>query len=228
MCGRFTLTQSPSIYADYFGVEAVKTEALASNYNVAPTDPVYAVATRESERQLGVFRWGLIPWYAKDRKVAARHINARVETVATKASFKDSFVRKRCIVPADGFFEWEPKQGKGKLPHYIHQDGGAPIGFAGLWASWKDPESGDRVRTCTILTGDPDPVVKPIHDRMPVMLAPEVWDTWLDPANEDAEDLLELLRTRPAVTLAEYAVSTLVNNVRNNVPEIIEPLGRSG
>lgn len=228
MCGRFALTQSPSIYADYFGVDAIKTEALAPNYNVAPTDEVYGVATQDSERQLGVFRWGLIPWYSKDRKVAARHINARIETVSTKASFKDSFARKRCIVPADGFFEWEPKEGKGKLPHYVHQDGGAPIGFAGLWASWKDPESGDRVRTCTILTGDPDSVVRPIHDRMPVMLAPEVWDAWLDPDIDDVDALLDLLHTRPSVVLAEHPVSTLVNSVHNNVPEIIEPLRRSG
>lgn len=228
MCGRFALTQSPSIYADYFGVDAVKTEALAPNYNVAPTDEVYAVATHDSERQLGVFRWGLIPWYAKDSKVAARHINARIETVASKTAFKDSFARKRCIVPADGFFEWEPMEGKGKLPHYVYQQEGAPIGFAGLWASWKDPDSGDRLHTCTILTGDPDAVVRPIHDRMPVMLVPDVWDAWLDPANDDPEALLDLLRGRPNVQLAEHPVSTLVNSVRNNVPEILEPLQLPG
>lgn len=228
MCGRFALTQSPSIYADYFGVSTIKTEALEPSYNVAPTDAVYAVATHDSERQLGVFRWGLIPWFSKDRKVGARHINARIETVATKASFKDSLARKRCIIPADGFFEWEPKEDKGKLPHYVFRPDGIPIGFAGLWASWKDPETDERLRTCTILTGEPDAVVRPIHDRMPVMLAPELWDAWLDPATDEPETLLDLLRERPAVALTEHPVSTLVNSVRNNVPEIIAPLRRPG
>lgn len=224
MCGRYALSQSPSAYADWFGADAVKTEALAANYNVAPTDPVYAAAEYHGERQLGSFRWGLIPWFAKDRKSAARSINARVETVATKASFKDSFGRRRCLIPADGFYEWQRLgEGKGKLPHYIYASDGGPLAFAGLWASWKDPETDERVRTCTILTGEPSELVRPIHDRMPVILDREVWDEWLG-ESDDVDRLIELLRTRPPVDLAMHPVSTLVNSVKNNLPELIEPL----
>lgn len=224
MCGRYALTQSPSAYADWFGVDVVKTEALAPNYNVAPTDPVYAVAEHDDERQLGTFRWGLLPWFAKDRRSAAKHINARIETVAEKASFKDSFARKRCLIPADGFYEWERREGKGKLPHYIYSEPGTPLALAGLWATWKDPETEERVRTCAILTGPPDDTVRPLHDRMPVMLEPELWDGWLDTDNQDPERIMELLGRRQTVPLAEHAVSTLVNSVKNNIPELIEPL----
>ena len=177
MCGRFTLTQPPDVYAGYFGVDLVKTEALAPSYNVAPTDPVYAVAEHGGQRLLGTFRWGLIPFWASDRKIAARHINARVETVAEKAAFKDSFERKRCLIPADGFYEWELIPDKPKLPHFIYAADGGPLAFAGLWASWRDRETDERVRTCTILTGEPSSLVRPIHNRMPVMLAEEHWGT---------------------------------------------------
>ncbi|MDH3426678.1 MAG: SOS response-associated peptidase [Acidimicrobiia bacterium] len=225
MCGRYALTQSPSAYADWFGVDAIKTEALEPNYNVAPTDPVYAVAEYDDERQLGVFRWGLLPWFSKDRRQAARHINARIETVAQKASFKDSFATKRCLIPADGFYEWERLgEDKGKLPHFIHADDDGPIAFAGLWATWKDPETEEKVRTCTILTGPPDATVKPLHDRMPVILEPALWDGWLDLDLQDPDQVHKLLAGRKAVPLAEHAVSTLVNSVKNNLPELIEPL----
>lgn len=224
MCGRFALSQSPSAYADWFGAGMVMTEELAPNYNVAPTDPVYAVADHEGDRQLGSFRWGLIPWFAKDRKVAARHINARIETVATKPSFKDSFAKKRCLIPADGFYEWqEMPEGKGKLPHFIHSADGGPLAFAGLWASWKEPESGDRIKTCTILTGDPVAAVAPIHDRMPVILDRSLWDAWLG-ETDDVDELAQLLKSRPAPELALHPVSTLVNSVKNNLPELVEPL----
>ena len=225
MCGRYALAQSPSAYADWFGVDAILTEALEPNYNVAPTDPVYAVAEYEEERQLGVFRWGLVPWFSKDRRQAARHINARIETVAEKASFKESFTTKRCLVPADGFYEWERLgEDKGKLPHFIYPDGGGALAFAGLWATWKDPETKEKVRTCTILTGPPNDVVKPLHDRMPVILEPELWDLWLDTDLRDPDQVHKLLANRKAVPLAEHAVSTLVNSVKNNLPELIDPL----
>jgi len=224
MCGRYVLSQRASVYADWFGAGVVKTEELAPNYNVAPTDPVYAVAEYEGERQLGSFRWGLVPWFSKDRKTAARHINARVETVATKPSFKDSLVSKRCLVPADGFYEWQRMpDDKGKLPHFIHSASAEPLAFAGLWASWKDPETNERLKTCTILTGEPSALVKPIHDRMPVILDRALWDAWLG-ASEDVEELLGLLTSRPPVDVALHPVSTLVNSVKNNLPELIEPL----
>ncbi len=222
MCGRFVLSQRASVYADWFGAGVIKTEELAPNYNVAPTDLVYAVAEHHEDRQLGSFRWGLVPWFSKDRKTAARHINARVETVATKPSFRDSFTTKRCLVPADGFYEWQ-RMDKGKLPHYIHSTDGDPLAFAGLWASWKDPETEERFKTCTILTGEPTELVKPIHDRMPVMIDRSLWDAWLSPS-DDVEELLELLRSRKPVKVALHPVSSLVNSVKNNLPELIEPL----
>ncbi|NIS35595.1 MAG: SOS response-associated peptidase, partial [Actinobacteria bacterium] len=159
-----------------FGAEPVVAEALKPSYNVAPTDEVYAVAEHEGTRQLGTFRWGLIPFWAKDRKIAARHINARAETVATKPAFRDSFASRRCIVPADGFYEWEKRDDGSKLPHFLFPSDREVFAFAGLWASWRDPETEARVVTCTILTTDPNEVAGRIHDRMPVVLPPEAWD----------------------------------------------------
>ena len=223
MCGRFVQAQPINEYAEWFGVSSVKTESLKVSYNVAPTDEVYAVAEHEGERLLGTFKWGLLPWFAKDRKQAARAINARVETVAEKPSFKDSFVRRRCIIPADGFYEWERKE-KGKLPHFIYAADRSPLPLAGLWSSWKDPDTGERIRTCTILTGQPDDLVSRLHDRMPVMVPRELWDAWLDPENQEPDALQDLLTKIAPPPLAEHAVSTLVNKVQNNLPELIDPL----
>ena len=223
MCGRFVQAEDPGVYARYFDVDVVETEALPVSYNVAPTDRVYAVAAHDGQRRLGAFRWGLLPWFAKDRKVAARAINARVESAATKPTFRESFARRRCLIPADGFYEWE-RRPKGKLPHYLYRVDGRPLPLAGLWSSWKDPESGERLTTCTILTGPPNNVVEPLHDRMPVVMPRERWGPWLDPARQDVDDVMALLDGVEAHRLTEHAVSTLVNNVRNNVPELIDVL----
>ena len=153
MCGRFVQTQEAENYGAYFSVDVVQTEEILRSWNVAPTKQVYAVAEHDGERMLGTFGWGLVPFWAKDRKIGARLINARVETAGVKPAFRDSFAARRCIVPADGFYEWEPKD-RGKLPHYFYATDRSPLALAGLWASWKDPESGDRVRTCTIVTGE--------------------------------------------------------------------------
>lgn len=223
MCGRFVQAQPIDAYAQLLAIDEIRTESLAPNWNVAPTDSVYAAAEHDGKRQLGTFRWGLIPFWAKDRKIAARNINARSETVAEKPAFRDSFARKRCLIPADGFFEWEVKE-KGKLPHYFHSPHGEPLVFAGLWSSWRDRETGERVKTCSIITGTPNTLVAPIHDRMPVMLRHEAWEPWLDPATDDREFLQSLLVPLPERLLTEYPVSTLVNSVRNNVPECIVKL----
>jgi putative SOS response-associated peptidase YedK len=223
MCGRFVQAQSAQAYAEHFGAEVEVSEALDASWNVAPTDHVYAVAQHEGTRRLGTFRWGLIPWFAKDIKVGARHINARSETLATKAAFKDSFARKRCLVPADGFFEWEKLESGGKLPHYIHSTDGAPLALAGLWASWKSPE-GERLATCAIVTAQPNDLIEPIHDRMPVVLPAEHWDVWLDRDYHDLGELGGFLGPVASGVLTEHAVSTLVNDVKNNYPECIEPL----
>lgn len=223
MCGRFVQAAEPEVYADVFRVDRTVAEVLPKSYNVAPTDAVYAVAEHEGERLLGSFRWGLIPWWAKDRKIAARNINARAETVAGKPAFRESFATKRCIVPADGFYEWQVKP-KGKLPHYIYRADSRPMALAGLWARWKDPETDERVATCTIITTEPNEVLAPIHDRMPVVLAPEVWEMWLDSQFADAGALGALLVPAPSAEIALHPVSTLVNKVANNLPECITPL----
>ena len=223
MCGRFVQTQSAETYAEYFSVDAVRTDPVSPSWNVAPTDRIYAIAEHGEERQLGTFAWGLIPWWAKDRKIAAKHINARVETVAEKPAFRDSFKEKRCIIPADGFYEWEKKE-KGKLPHYIYRTAGDPLALAGLWASWKDPETEERHRTCTIITGRPNDVVSALHDRMPVILPATAWDAWLDPAADDPAQLHSMLGSLETPDLSEHAVSTLVNKVANNLPDLITPL----
>jgi len=223
MCGRFVQSHDPAFYADAFQVETIKVDSLSVSYNVAPTDNVYAVAEHDGTRLLGSFRWGLIPWWAKDRKIGARHINARAESVADKPAFRDSFSKRRCLIPADGFYEWK-RLPKGKLPHYIYRADQRPLAFAGLWSSWKDPGSGDQVRTCTIITGEPNDLVAGIHDRMPVILGEGSWSDWLDPRIEDRGRLESLLAVYPAAVMTEHPVSTLVNKVANNFPECIDPL----
>ncbi len=223
MCGRFVQSHDAAFYADAFAVESIRTETLPASFNVAPTDAVYAVAEHEGERLLGSFRWGLIPFWAKDRKIGARNINARAETVADKPAFRDSFLKRRCLIPADGFFEWQ-KRKKGKLPHYIYSADDRPLALAGLWANWKDPETGEWVRTCTILTGEPNELVSDLHDRMPVILPETAWSDWLDRDNQDRGYLESLLSVYPESEMAEHPVSTLVNKVANNYPECIEPL----
>lgn len=222
MCGRFVQASDPAVYADFFGATEIATEALQPSYNVAPTDPVYAVAEHDGVRSLGSFRWGLLPFWAKDRRAAARNINARSETAATKSTFKDSFERRRCLIPADGFYEWQVLE-QGKLPHFIHSTDGAPLALAGLWASWRDPETDERLATCTILTRPPTNFMRPIHDRMPVILPPASWDSWLDRSLRDPSEVSGVLETSDP-TLRAHPVSTLVNKVANNVPELIEPL----
>ena len=210
------------MYAAFFGADLAFSEPLKPSYNVAPTDPVYAVAEKDGERRLGSFRWGLLPFWAKDRKMAARNINARCETVADKPAFRESFERRRCLVPADGFYEWQVLE-NGKLPHFIYAEAGTPLALAGLWARWRDPETEERVTTCTIITGPPTPFMKPIHDRMPLILPPRMWDAWLDPDSRSVDDLKAILVTA-APALDAHPVSTLVNKVANNVPELIVPL----
>lgn len=222
MCGRFVQASDPSAYAAFFGADVAVSESLAPSWNVAPTDTVYAVARHEGARRLGTFRWGLIPFWAKDRKIAARNINARLETASTKPAFRESFAGRRCIIPADGFYEWQVLE-QGKLPHFIHTSDGSPLALAGLWARWRDPETDERVTTCTILTGAPTAFIRPIHDRMPVVLPESLWDRWLDPEMADVDELTRLLSDVDP-TLSAHPVSTLVNKVANNVPELIAPL----
>jgi putative SOS response-associated peptidase YedK len=169
VCGRYVIAQDVDTYASLFGVDEIRTEMLAANYNVAPTEAVYGVVDYEQKRLLGAFRWGLIPFWATSR--TGGQINARAESVAEKTMFRDSFARRRCIIPADGFYEWQQLE-RGKLPHYIYLRDGSPMAFAGVWSSWRDRETGNRIRSCAIITTAAHPTLARIHGRMPVMLDP--------------------------------------------------------
>lgn len=219
MCGRFSITGDLDFYAEYFGVDEVVTDQLDKSWNVAPTDPVYVVAERDGTRQLSSMRWGLVPHWAKDTR--SIHINARSENVATTAAFRDSFARKRCLIPADGFYEWELPE-RGRTPHWVYRADGYPMVFAGIWASRLDPESNQWHNTCSILTTAAAGVISAIHDRMPVALVPDVWDAWLDRDMQDPEGARGLLRGIDPDSLMEHVVSREVNSVRNNRPGLNE------
>jgi putative SOS response-associated peptidase YedK len=230
MCGRFVSASPPDEIARYFDAEVPET-ALEPSYNVAPTDDVYVVLGDGRTRRVAPMHWGLVPGWAKDPSIASRMINARADTLASK--FKANFQKRRCLVPADGFYEWKPIGGrKVKQPMYIHPPAGEHFAFAGLWAVWRDPNApaaeleagGGRLRSCTIVTGEPNDVVRPVHDRMPVILPREAWDTWLDPTNDDLAALGRLLVPAPSSVLAMHPVSTEVNSVRNGGPHLIDPV----
>ena len=223
MCGRFSITGDLDFYAEYFGVDEVVTEPLEKSWNVAPTDPVYVISEREGERRLSSMKWGLIPHWAKDTR--SIHINARSETVATTAAFRDSFARKRCLIPADGFYEWEPPE-DGRTPHWVYRADGHPMVFAGIWASRLDPATQEWNRTCSIITAAAEGTISTIHDRMPVALVPDVWDAWLDRDLTDPEAATGLLQVIDPESIMEHIVSREVNSVKNNRPGLndrVEP-----
>ena len=228
MCGRYVAATPPADLASYLGADEIRTEALAESYNVAPTDQVYAAAVSRSSgtKRLGSMKWGLVPSWAKDPGVGARMINARAETLTKK--FKAPLERRRCVIPADGFYEWEKTDDGKKQPWFIRRADGAPLTFAGLWEVWWPPnvdrDNTDPLRTCTIITTEANDLVGRIHDRMPAMLAPSDWERWLDPDNGDVGALLALLGPADARMLEMFEVSTRVNSVRNNDGELIRPL----
>lgn len=210
---------------------------LGPDYNVAPTKNVYAVLSRvpkEAERavrQLRVVKWGLVPAWAKDPSVGSRMINARIETVAEKPSYRQAFAKRRCLLPADGYFEWMPVEGdkKKKQPYFIHPADGGVLAMAGLYEFWKDPgrEDDDPLKwlvTCTVITTDAEDDLGRIHDRMPMMIEPERWAEWLDPKLTDTKLASGLLVPAQPGRLTADPVSTDVNNVRNNGPDLIKPL----
>ena len=233
MCGRFVAASTPEKIAEYFGA-AFEGETLGENYNVAPTNDIYAVvAGPDGSPRLEVFHWGLIPVWAKERKLGQKMINARAETLSSKPAFKVVFKKHRCIIPMDGFYEWRAgtpggpvtKAGKpAKQPMYIQRLDGEPLAVAGLWSAWRDPASGggDWLHTASVVTTSANATMAPIHDRMPVILPQSAWATWLDPSNEDVDALATLLRPAPDSLLATHPVSTDVNNVRNKGPALIE------
>lgn len=220
MCGRYVLAGDAADYAEYFGAELVDIEPLEASYNVAPTDRVYTVAEWQGDRLLGTMKWGFVPHWAKDPK--AIQINARSESLLKKSMFRDSAIRKRCIIPADGFYEWEPKD-RGRAPHWVYRADGFPMGFAGVYSTWHDPDSDELIRTCAIVTTAAHGPLTTIHDRMPVALDPDVWDAWLDRDLRDPEQVAALLRPIPADLIMEHEVSSAVNSVRNNTRDLTDP-----
>lgn len=222
MCGRYTLSSPTDLLADLLELDSVPD--LAPRYNIAPTQEaaVVRVTGETGARTLDLLRWGLIPFWSKDPGIGNRMINARAETVGEKPAYRTSFKRKRCLVPADGFYEWQATGGP-KQPFYFRFEGGGPFALAGLWDRWEKGE-GDPIETFTILTTEPNEVVAPVHRRMPVILDREAMAIWLDPAIEDAERLTPLLGPFPAAGMEGFPVSTFVNSPGNDTPRCIEPL----
>jgi putative SOS response-associated peptidase YedK len=247
MCGRYASSRRPEDLIEEFEVvESRVPAALAPDYNVAPTKEVYAVVERSAskeaggagepvERQLRVLRWGLVPSWAKDPSIGNRMINARMETVAEKPSFRKAFATRRCLLPAEGYYEWYPTSELGrsgkpvKQPFFVRPKDHGVLAMAGLYEIWRDPEKGDddpdRFRwTCTVITTDAEDDLGHIHDRMPLMVERDRWSTWLDPTVSAKDDLLSLLVPAAPGALEAYPVSTAVGNVRNNGPELMEPI----
>lgn len=224
MCGRFVSASPATAVAAYFGAELGADAGLEPSYNVAPTNDVYAVLVNDGLRTIAALRWGLIPPWASDAKIGNRMINARSETVAESKAYRRPFRARRCIVPADGFYEWAPVPGeRHRQPMYIHRVDGEPLAFAGLWERWKRPE-GDPVRSTTIITGPANDRVAEVHDRMPVVLPPSAWEQWLDPDCDDASALRGLLVPAPSKLFTFHPVSREVNNPRRKSPHLIETL----
>jgi putative SOS response-associated peptidase YedK len=222
MCGRFTQTATPAIIAEQF---AVATPSLFQpRYNIAPSQPIAVIRIEpdSTTRTLVMLRWGLIPSWAKDPKIGNQCINAKAETVAEKPSFRSAFRKRRCLVVATGFYEWQVS-GRTKQPMWIGLQGQRTFAFAGLWEQWK-PANGEPLETCTIITTEPNGLMAKIHNRMPVILAPAFYDQWLDPTFQHIEPLKALLRPYLSEELMAYPVSTLVNNPRHDVPQCLEPV----
>ncbi len=231
MCGRYVSATPPDELAQYFGAMAPPSEhALSPNHNVAPTQTVYAVRERDGVRSLDTLHWGLVPFWAKDPKIGNRMINARAETVAHKNAFRVAFSRRRCIIPADGFYEWQRLEGsKRKQPMFISRPDAEPFAFAGLWEKWRDDSNLDgdgeplELHSCTIITCEANDAMAEIHDRMPVVLPPGAWDLWLEPSNTDSAAAAGLLVPAPSSLIRMHPVSTEVNNARNNGSHLVDP-----
>jgi putative SOS response-associated peptidase YedK len=227
MCGRFVSSSTPDEIAQYFDAAPPAAEAaLQPSWNVAPTNDIYVVLEDGGVRHVAPHHWGLVPIWATSPSAGNKMINARAETLASKNAFKPAFRKKRCIVPVDGFYEWQKVPGqKVKQPYFISRADGEPLAFAGLWEQWRGPDrdGSERLRSATIVTTEANETMAPVHDRMPVILPPSAWDVWLDPAVSDLDLLGKLLVPAPPTLLTLRPVSTEVNSVRNHGPQLIEP-----
>ena len=222
MCGRYKLSRRKQVVEEYFDITGE--DDWSPRYNIAPTQPIPVIRQHPKEpvRELSLIRWGLIPSWAKDTSGAAQMINARSETAATKPAFRDALKSRRCLIPADGFYEWL-RDGKIKQPFCFEVNDGELFAFAGLWDRWKDP-SGKAVETCSILTTTPNAVTAAVHDRMPVILDPDGYDLWLDPGMRDVTAASELLKPCEARLMRCYPVSTRINHVANDDERCFAPV----
>ena len=222
MCGRFTLIAPGEAIAELFDLTEIP--SIVPRYNIAPTQPIAAVRLSPSSgaRELSYFHWGLIPRWAKDTKIGSRMINARSETAAEKPSFRTAFKYRRCLVPADGFYEWQKLNG-GKQPVRIQMKSGDPFAIAGLWEHWISSD-GSEIESCILMTTEPNELLGVVHNRMPVLLHPDDFDRWLDTKTYPGAEVQGLLRPFPADEMTFYPVSTHVNNPRNEDPLCIQPL----
>jgi putative SOS response-associated peptidase YedK len=222
MCGRFSLRARLNELLEDFAIDEPDVPFWEPRYNVAPTQPVVVVRAKSSDgsnREAALLRWGLIPAWASDPSIGNRLINARSETVAEKPAFRNALARRRCLVAADGFFEWKA-EGKSKQPYFIHFSDDRPFAFAGLWECWEGPDH-SRIESCTILTTEANELMRPIHDRMPVIVPKSDYAAWLDSKRQDARTLLSLLAPYAGVGLEAFPVSQTVNNPRHDVPECV-------
>lgn len=245
MCGRYASTRDPEDLARHFHVaDRPVGESLAPSWNVAPTDDVWAVLERTAHgeddtaparRELRPLRWGLVPSWAKDVKIGARMINARVETLHEKPAFRRAFTRRRCLLPADGFYEWQPVKAEDtgrtrKQPYFIHPEDGRVMALAGLYEYWRDPQvKADEdpaawLMTCTVITTDATDAAGRVHPRMPLALTEDRYDAWLDPAHQDPDELRALLRSPADGRLEVRPVSPAVNDARNDGPHLLDPI----
>ncbi len=221
MCGRFTLTTTPQDLQTAFSWLSIPPDAVSPRYNIAPTQPI-AVVANNGQKSLDYFIWGLIPSWAKDPGIGNRMINARAETLAEKPAYRSAFRRRRCLILADGFYEWKAIPGKkSKQPMYIHLKSGQPYAFGGLWEIWNSPD-GSIVYSCTIITTEPNTLMAEIHNRMPLILPEDSYEQWLSTGDFQANELAPLLQPFPADQMTAYPVSPLVNNPANDVPACVE------
>jgi len=221
MCGRFTQYSDPEVYARHFGADVLS--ETKPRYNLAPTQPVLAVRqTEEGARELVPLRWGLVPSWSKGPDNRYSMINARAETVDSKPAYRNAFKHRRCLIPTEGFYEWKAEE-RGKTPYLIRRSEGEPFGMAGLWEAWHG-KNGETMESCTVIVTDANDLVRELHDRMPVILAPEDYAAWLDPSNKDTAGLLKMLHPADPTGWALCQVSRKVNSPKNDSPDLLEPV----
>jgi putative SOS response-associated peptidase YedK len=224
VCGRVAQERPTSELAEIFGAED-RVDAPGGRYNIAPTDEAAVVVQRDDHRAITAYRWGLIPHWSETAKTGNRMFNARAETIDRNPAFRYAFGKRRCLIPVDAFYEWQ-RDGNIRTPYAAVRPDGRPLALAGLWAGWKDPDTGEVIRSFTILTTGPNEAMRPIHNRMPVVIPESAWDRWLDPTRQKPSELAELkglLVPADDDALDIYRVSRRVSNVRNDGPDLLEP-----